>query len=206
MKITFEQAGKRFNREWIFRKLDYEFKSGTSYVILGGNGSGKSTLLQTVSGYYTLSEGDIKFSEEDKDVGIDDVFRKVGIATPYLELYEEFSLPEAIRFHLKFKKSISNMSLKEMIAKMELEKTGDKAIKNFSSGMRQRVRLGLAILSQTPILLLDEPTSNLDKKGIKWYQDMMAEYASDRLVIVCSNQQEYEYEFCTTELTIEDYK
>lgn len=206
MNITFEQAGKRFNREWIFRHFSYEFTGGTSYVIQGSNGSGKSTLLQSISSYYTLTEGNVKFEQDGKEIAVEKVFRHMSIATPYLELYEDFSLREAIEFHQRFKTIAGGLNPKELIAKLELEKTKDKAIKHFSSGMKQRVRLGLAILSETPVLLLDEPTSNLDRKGIKWYQDLIADYTKDRLVIVCSNQQEQEYEFCTEQLNIEDFK
>jgi ABC-type multidrug transport system ATPase subunit len=206
MNITFDQAGKRFNREWIFRQLNYRFEAGTSYVILGSNGSGKSTLLQAISGYYSLSEGAARFELDGKEIEIEKVFRHMSIATPYLELYEDFSLKEAIEFHQRFKSIAGGLSAKEVIAKLDLEKTKDKAIKHFSSGMKHRVRLGLAILSETPVLLLDEPTSNLDRKGIKWYQDLIAEYSKDRIVVVCSNQQEHEYEFCTEQLNIEDFK
>lgn len=206
MKVSFDKAGKRFNREWIFRNLSYQFESGTSYVILGSNGSGKSTLLQAISGYYSLSEGAIEYTSNGDIVPINQIFRQVSIATPYLELYEEFSLTEAIDFHKKFKRFKDDLSTKEFINILELDKTKDKAIKNFSSGMKMRVRLGLAILSDTPILLLDEPTSNLDKQGIRWYQDLIAKHTTDRLVVVCSNQQEQEYEFTTASLNIEDYK
>ena len=72
--------------------------------------------------------------------------------------------------------------------------------------MKQRVRLVLAILSNTPLLLLDEPTSNLDKKGIEWYKQLMSEYCSERIVMVCSNHQQHEYEFCKNEIVIEKYK
>jgi ABC-type multidrug transport system ATPase subunit len=206
MNITFEKAGKRYNREWIFRQLDYQFGAGKAYVILGSNGSGKSTLLQSISGYYTLSEGNARFDLDGVEVAVEKVFRHISIATPYLELYEDFTLREAIEFHLRFKTIAGDLNPKEIIARLELEKTKDKAIKHFSSGMKQRVRLGLAILSETPVLLLDEPTSNLDRNGIKWYQELIAQYTKDRLVVVCSNQQEHEYEFCTEELNVEDFK
>jgi ABC-type multidrug transport system ATPase subunit len=88
----------------------------------------------------------------------------------------------------------------------QLEKAKNKQLKYFSSGMKQRVRLALAVLCDSPLLLLDEPTSNLDKKAIDWYQQLVTDHSKNRLIIVASNQQEYEYPFCNKTLMVEDYK
>lgn len=206
MKITFEKAGKRFNREWIFRHLDHVFETGQHTVILGGNGSGKSTLLQAISGFYTLSEGKVTFELDGTEIPIDQVFRHVSLATPYLDLYEDLTLIEAIRFQQQFKAFRNGLKPKSIAEIMELEHTKKKAIKHFSSGMKQRVRLALAILADTPILLLDEPTSNLDHNAIAWYQKLVQDNLENRLVVVASNEQEQEYPFCQTQLRVEDFK
>lgn len=212
MKVTLSNVGKRYNREWIFRKLEYEFNSENAYVILGSNGSGKSTLLQTIAGNYLLSEGKIEYSSkktqesEYKIIERENIFQSISFASPYLELFEEYTLWESIVFHSRFKKLHPGLSPENILQLCELEKAGDKELKHFSSGMKQRVRLALAILSNTPLLLLDEPASNLDKKGIEWYKKLIQDYSKNRLVIVCSNQQDYEYGFCNKELMIEDYK
>ena len=78
-------------------------------------------------------------------------------------------------------------------------------IKYFSSGMKQRLKLALAFCSDTPMLMLDEPTSNLDKQGVEWYLGLVQQFAAGRLTIICSNQ-EHEYSFCTQHLDISDYK
>lgn len=205
MKITLSKIGRRFNREWIFRNIDYTFESGKSYAILGINGSGKSTLLQVISGALGASEGEISYQIDEKEIDIDQVFQHLVLASPYLELIEEFTLTEILDFHFEFKKRANNLSNKELISLLGMESSKNKQLKYFSSGMKQRVKLILAFCSETPILLLDEPTSNLDEQGISWYHSLVEKFTLNRLVIVCSNQI-HEYQFCLNKLYIADYK
>lgn len=209
MKIILQNIGKRYNAEWIFRNLNYEFSSGNAYVILGANGSGKSTLLQVIAGNFLPSEGNIHYfenpdSKPEIEIESEQIFRCLTIASPYIELPEEFTLKEAIIFHSKFKPM--KFQSQQVIELSGLQESQNKSLKYFSSGMKQRVRLTLAILSDIPLLLLDEPASNLDKKGIDWYLKLINDYTKNKLVIICSNQQQYEYSFCNMELTVESYK
>ncbi|TKC00651.1 ABC transporter ATP-binding protein [Pedobacter cryophilus] len=205
MQIILEQIGRRFNREWIFKKIDYSFKSGQSYAILGINGSGKSTLLQMISGALTPSAGTLSYSLNHKEIAVEQVFQQLSIAAPYLELIEEFTLTEVLDFHFNFKTRLNNLTNKDLIDLLNMDSSKNKQLKHFSSGMKQRVKLILALCADTPLLLLDEPTSNLDDQGIKWYKDLVAQFTANRLVIVCSNQA-HEYEFCTHHLLISNYK
>lgn len=205
MQIILEQIGRRFNREWIFKKIDYSFKSGQSYAILGINGSGKSTLLQVISGSLTPSIGNLSYSLNNNEIAVEQVFQQLSIAAPYLELIEEFTLTEVLEFHFNFKTRLNNLTNKDLIELLNMDSSKNKQLKYFSSGMKQRVKLILALCADTPLLLLDEPTSNLDDQGINWYKDLVAKFTSNRLVIVCSNQA-HEYEFCTHQLIISDYK
>ena len=206
MTITLNKAGKKFYREWIFRNLNLTLEAGSKWVLLGPNGSGKSTLLQILSGAVGLTEGDIKFHSENKEVSIDDVFQSMSISAPYLELIEEFTLEEIIHFHFKFKKAKNGLSEAEVLKLSGLESKKDKVFKFFSSGMKQRIKLTLAILSDTPILLLDEPCSNLDSHVVKWYQEMIAQYAMDRTIIVASNNQQDEFAFCDQRISIDSLR
>ena len=97
------------------------------------------------------------------------------------------------------------MSLEEMLQILYLEQHMNKPISQFSSGMKQRLKLGLALFSDVDLVLLDEPTSNLDKKGINWYLEMVEKFAQNQILIVCSNESR-EYEFCQQKLVLEDYK
>jgi ABC-type multidrug transport system ATPase subunit len=205
MKIILEHIGRRFNREWIFKNVNYIFESGKSYAILGANGSGKSTLLQVISGSLTSSEGEVKFSTNGVHIDIENIFPELALAAPYLDLIEEFSLNEHIDFHFQFKKYREGYDKTSLIALLNLLHSEHKSLKNFSSGMKQRVKLALAFCSDTKVLLLDEPTSNLDQQGVEWYRSLISRFSTDRLVIICSNQ-EHEYSFCTERINVEDYK
>jgi ABC-type multidrug transport system ATPase subunit len=206
MQISLQHIGKSYNEDWIFRKLDYQFLSNTAYAVLGANGSGKSTLLKLIAGHLLPSEGSIIYTGQDGIIASENIFRSVSIAAPYLELIEEFTLSEVIVFHQRFKTFRNQLNQEEVLAHMDLEGAQNKILKHFSSGMKQRVKLALAILSSSEILLLDEPTSNLDKKGIEWYKALMAVHSDQRITLVCSNQQQQEYAFCAEFLNIEAYK
>jgi ABC-type multidrug transport system ATPase subunit len=205
MKITLENIGRRFNREWIFSKVDYEFATGGRYAILGANGSGKSTLLQVIAGSLSPSEGQISYSDDEKTIDVEHIFQHISLAAPYLELIEELTLTELAEFHFRFKKHLPGTDIKTLIELLGFEKARSKPLRNFSSGMKQRVKLALALCSDTPILLLDEPTANLDKQGIRWYLELVELFSANRLVIVCSNQ-EHEYQFCDDYIQLKNYK
>jgi ABC-type multidrug transport system ATPase subunit len=204
MTIDLKDAGRRFNQEWIFRNFTYQFQSGGRYAILGPNGSGKSTLLSLVMGNLSPSEGSISYFGN-KAIPVESFYKYISFAAPYLDLIEEFTLQETIEFHFKFKALQQGMDLDQVLHRLGLAKSQDKALKYFSSGMKQRTKLVLACCSDTPVLMLDEPTSNLDVQGIDWYQELIQDYTKDRLVLVCSNQ-EAEYSFCDHFIQVTDYK
>lgn len=205
MTITLNDIGRRFNRDWIFKGVNYTFTSGESYAVLGPNGSGKSTLLQVLNGSLSPSKGTIAFSYNDADVEVEKVFKHLSLAAPYLELIEEYTLAEVIDFHFKFKPYKGGIDKNELITLLNMQTSTNKLVKYFSSGMKQRLKLALAFCSDTPMLMLDEPTSNLDTQGVDWYLSLVERFAAGRLTIICSNQ-EHEYSFCKQHLNIVDYK
>ncbi|MCD8742322.1 ABC transporter ATP-binding protein [Mucilaginibacter roseus] len=205
MNITLTDIGRRFNRDWIFKGVNYTFTTGGSYAVLGPNGSGKSTLLQVLNGSLSPSKGKISFSLDGVDIEVEQVFKHLSLAAPYLELIEEFTLAEVIDFHFKFKSYKPGIDNRELITLLNMQSSKNKLVKYFSSGMKQRLKLALAFCSDTPILMLDEPTSNLDAQGVDWYLSLVERFAAGRLTIICSNQ-EHEYSFCSHSLNIVDYK
>ncbi|MDB5155697.1 MAG: ATP-binding cassette protein [Mucilaginibacter sp.] len=205
MQITLENIGRRFNRDWIFRGIDYTFTAGQTYAILGANGSGKSTLLAVLNGSLSPSAGTLAYSLDGKPVDVEQIFQHLSLAAPYLEVIEDFTLSEMIDFHFKFKTYKPRIDKAALIELLNLPGSQNKLIRYFSSGMKQRLKLALAFCADTPILMLDEPTSNLDTQGVDWYLSLVEQFAKDRLTIICSNQ-EHEYSFCRHKLNIADYK
>ena len=205
MKISLTDAGKRFNRDWIFRHLTYEFSAGQSYAIIGPNGSGKSTLLQVLSGSMQVNEGSVQFSMLNAQWSTEDIYKHVSICAPYLEVVEEMTLIEFLEFHQRFKPFLSSVSSQNIISILGLGNAVNKQIRNYSSGMKQRVKLAQAIFSDVPVVLLDEPCTNFDEAGVALYNQLINDYCKKRMVIVSSNDH-HEYEFCSNKLNITDWK
>jgi ABC-type multidrug transport system ATPase subunit len=219
MTISLSNTGKRYNREWIFRHCSYTFTSGKKYAITGPNGSGKSTLLQVIAGATLHNEGTVEYqrgrqstddSQRETNNGKQETrnehhYKNISIAAPYLELIEEMTAGEMLQFHAEFKPLIQSINIEEILIIVGLENAVNKQLRYFSSGMKQRLKLAQAFFSNTPVLLLDEPTTNLDADGITLYQTLISNYTKDKLVIVSSNVKQ-EYDFCEEVIEIGDYK
>ncbi len=206
ISIHINELGKKFVNEWIFKGLTLTITPGEKLVILGSNGSGKSTLLQSISSFLIPTKGSVVWKNENQIIEDDTIYKYLSMASPYMELIEEFTLTETIKPQKQYKSLINTLSAKEIIALMQLEHASEKYVKHYSSGMKQRVKLGLAILADCPVLLLDEPCSNLDANAITWYQKMIANFAQHKTILVCSNTVKEEYSFCTDKIEIENYK
>jgi len=205
MKIDLVNAGKRFNREWIFRAATLSFSSSKAYAITGPNGSGKSTLLQAIGGMLQLSEGSIQYAIDNKQLASEEAYKEISFCAPYLDVIEEMTLVELLDFHNQFKEFLPSLTTKKIVEELGLQAAANKQIRYYSSGMKQRVKLAQAIFSHTGIVLLDEPCSNLDVKGIELYHSLINQYCKERLVIVCSNDP-VEYNFCQTILSMNEFK
>jgi ABC-type multidrug transport system ATPase subunit len=205
MNIEFSKVGKRFNRDWIFRYLNFQFDSGKSYAITGPNGSGKSTLLQIISGALTHNEGSIKYLDDGKEIQSEKIFKKVSFAAPYIELIEEMTLHEFFSFHEKMKGWLPGFDTNTIISILGLQTSSHKQMRYFSSGMKQRAKLAQAVFSNVPIILLDEPLSNLDEEGIQLYNSLVKNHCHKRLLVISSNDQK-EYSFCDEVIDIKKYK
>ncbi len=205
MKIDLNNLGKRYNREWIFRNLNFQFYPNKHYAITGPNGSGKSTLIQIIAGSTTHNEGEIFYRESEKKIEPENIFKKISFVAPYLDLVEEMTLTEFFSFHQKMKGWIANIDTKEIIALLSLEKSSYKQLRYFSSGMKQRVKLAQAIFSDVSVVLLDEPLTNLDDAGISLYHSLIKNYCNNRLLIISSNDKN-EYSFCEEIIEMMKYK
>ena len=205
MNIQLENISKRYGFEWIFKKINHQFEAGRQYAVVGPNGSGKSTLLKIISGGLVPTSGIIHYSIKHKRATDElEAAKEITFAAPYISLLEDFTLEEMYDFHASFKK-MKTKTKDEFFEIAQLTAHKNKYIKNFSSGMKQRLKLSLAFLTESEVLLLDEPTSNFDTKAIDWYLQLIESFTAERLVIIGSNQ-EYEYAFCKEKVTVSDYK
>ena len=204
MKILAEHVEKKFRQELVINNFNYTFEAGNSYALTGPNGSGKSTLLKILSQYSLPTQGTIEFIQNELTIPSDEAFRYTSFAAPYTELIEEFSPIELIDFLRKSHFLPEQFDIEAFEAYAELKTSRTKLIKNFSSGMRQKVKLSLAMASQRPILFLDEPTSNLDGKAKNWFEKTL-KTQQNKLIILASNEPE-EIKQCNHTLSILDFK
>ena len=205
MQIIATGLGKRFQRDWIFRGLTRSFQPGSATAVLGPNGAGKSTLLNTISGQLLPTEGELTYILGGRPVAVEDLPRHLAYAAPYLELLEELTLMELLQFHTQFKPLRPGVSLDKLIDLMYLENSRHQLVREFSSGMKQRLKLALALYADAPLLLLDEPTTNLDATGMAWYQEHVEATRAGRTVLLSSNVAT-EYAFCDEVLMVTDFQ
>lgn len=203
MKISADQIGKRFSRTWVFRNIVGIFQGPESYALLGKNGSGKSTFLRLLAGMQVPSQGKIRWEKEGREVDPGQWYALLSFSAPGMSLPEELSLLEFLEFHFQFKSPLPGLHSGKIIEIMGLEHAADRPLDTFSSGMLQRVKLAQAIFSDTPVLFLDEPCTNLDDQGVNQYLKWMAEWTSSRLVFVASNDPR-EYSFCGQVLQVQE--
>lgn len=193
MRIKSIGIGKKFETRWIFKDISIDLLSGESLAITGSNGSGKSTLLQILSNGLTPSKGIVEYFIDNETLNIEDVPHNVNYSAPYIELIEEFTLQEHLEFHAKFHQP--NIDIAEMMDKMGYPESANQAVREFSSGMKQRLRLALTFYFNSKAIFLDEPTSNLDESGVAWYLAEIRNFLNIRTILIASNQR-YEYDFC----------
>jgi ABC-type multidrug transport system ATPase subunit len=187
MEIKVQQLSKRYNRDWIFKDFNFHFTKGNTYAITGPNGSGKSTLLQVLWGQIPSTKGTIVYTSEFGNIDLNTLHQHVAIATPYMDLPEALTLEEAVKFHYSFKQIRSNYSIGDLLEVMQLSHAKGKFIHQFSSGMKQRLKLGLCILSQADFVFLDEPGTNLDNSALKWFHNLLIEIQNEAVFIIASN-------------------
>ncbi|HPS46084.1 MAG TPA: ATP-binding cassette domain-containing protein [Bacteroidales bacterium] len=206
MKIILENIGKQYKNDWIFQHIQSEFNINQSIAIVGPNGSGKSTFINIISGHTIPTSGNISYLLNSKQIKQEEIYQYISVCSPYIELIEEFTIKENINWYVTLKKLKNNLNIYDVINLLSTPKNDTKKLSNYSSGIKQRVKLALSILSDTPILLLDEPCANLDAAGIKWYNDLISMHSLNRIIFISSNNNPSEIAFCSKKFEITSFK
>ena len=201
--IELVNVGKRFGGHWLFRDINLQINAGDKIALLGNNGSGKSTLLQVISGFIRPATGSVIYKTETAVITQEDWYQYFSFAAPYMELIEELTVSEFMDFYIKHQGLLHGISKDELIKLSFLSESKDKAIRSFSSGMKQRLKLALALLSSTEIVLLDEPLTNLDENGVLFYKKLIGEFAAQKTILVCSNNIADEIYFCNKQIKLD---
>ncbi len=206
MQIKLTGVGRTFGRQVVFTDVNFTFKQGETYAILGGNGSGKSTLLSIIYSALHPSSGEINWVLNGKEIPVTKVPFKCSFSGPYYELIEELTALEFLNFHKKFKPFLKGIKPADVLEKSLLTDAKNKEIRHFSSGMKQRFKLALCLLADVDLILLDEPTSNLDPATSQWYRTLVADYREKRTLLIGSNFNDAEVDFCDHQFNITSFK
>lgn len=186
MNIKFENVSKKFGAKKVIKNFSKSFKR-KKYAIVGDNGSGKSTLLQLISNLMTPSDGKIIYSLDDIKIDKELFIKKIIFSAPYQKLVEELTVKEFLIFHYKFRDYIKNPLT--ILSEFGLENFKNTQIKNLSSGAEQKLKLLISFNTKADFILLDEPTTNLDRKGITIYTKTIKKYSKDKGIIIATNRE-----------------
>jgi len=203
--IETRELGKEYHFQTIFERFSHTFNQAQAVSVLGENGSGKSTLLRVLSGMAEATHGRISWSVKGKKFPYHRWYECFSFCSPDFYFDNRFSVEDTLQQYKRIKSFINNLTVEEVIELIGFQEHRHKHMNELSSGMTQRVRLALTICADVPVLFLDEPCSNLDQKGVQWYNQLVARYATGKLIFVASNDPR-EYDFCTESLSLMDYK
>jgi len=194
---------KVFNRRTIFYDVSFSLQETNSLAVTGRNGSGKSTLLKIIAGVLSPTHSNISLSLSEKQIDSRFRFQHIGFVAPYLQLYDEFTAWENLTIVRKIRGvSVDDDYLLGLLRRMSLEERKGDLLRTFSSGMKQRLKYAFALLHQPPILLLDEPTTNLDESGHEAVYDIIEEQKRRGIVIIATNDPD-EVKLCDQVLNLD---
>jgi len=201
MDLSIQKLSKAFNQRTVFNELTFRVESGSRFAITGPNGSGKSTLLKILSGGLLPSGGHIQYSLNGQVVPEDLLYRYVHFVAPYNTVIEELNLPELFVLHHRLGLLKAFKQYADWHEKLEYPFDPERQIKTFSSGMKQRIKLGLVLLDDRPLIMLDEPGSNLDEQGKAWFYHLLDQLTTAQTLIVASNESA-EIGYCTSSISV----
>jgi heme exporter protein A len=182
---------KLFNRRKIFSGVNFSLHESQSLAIVGRNGSGKSTLLKILAGVLSATKGETSLKIHGDRIKPEDVFQYIGMVAPYLQMYDEFSAFENLQIVRNIRGlDVAPQRLTGLLERVNLAHRRHDIVRTFSSGMKQRLKFAFALLHQPPVLLLDEPSSNLDAEGIASVHGIVEEQKTKGIIIIATNDAE----------------
>lgn len=201
MHCELKGISKRFGRDWVLKDVDLDISAGQRVALLGSNGSGKSTLLRIIAGQLGASRGEVIHYIEGKRIAIDTVYTHLSFVAPYIDVYRQFTFEELVEFHFSLRKFRNGKSKSAVLDSISLPT--NKPLSTFSSGMMQRVKLALALYTDSQLMLFDEPTMNLDDEGGHWFLKQLDEIPQGVTVMIASNVPDRETSTCDSSYQIE---
>ena len=204
--LTLKDVTKIFGRRLIFDKINHSFESGKVYGLAGPNGSGKSTLSKIISGLLEPTHGKVIHELNGDKIIPEKLHNHLGFVSPYLVLYDEFTAEENLFHFSKIRGTeYDSEKAKLLLEEFKIYNRRTDLLKEYSSGMKQRMKFIFALLHSPQLILLDEPTSNLDNAGKEKVYEIVKREAESNLVIIASNE-DSDLALCSDIVNIEDFK
>jgi ABC-type multidrug transport system ATPase subunit len=190
----------------IFKDINAEFNSGSVYGLAGSNGSGKSTLAKIIAGLLSPTTGKVIHLSNDKSIPMEKLHDHLGFVSPYLVLYDEFTAEENLIHFLKIRgMEIDIERIKTLLNDFKLYTRRNDLLKAYSSGMKQRMKFIFSLIHSPELLILDEPTSNLDVAGKDKVYEIIERESKEKLIVIASNE-ESDLALCKETVFVEEYK
>ncbi|HSP88769.1 MAG TPA: ABC transporter ATP-binding protein [Ignavibacteriaceae bacterium] len=204
--LVAENVNKTFGRRLIFKDISFKINSSTIFGISGPNGSGKSTLVKIIANIISTSSGKLIHNQNGNEIKPEKLHNHIGLVSPYLVLYDEFTAYENLNYFSEIRGvSFNKERVDSLLTKFLLFNRKDDFVKTYSSGMKQRLKFIFALMHSPQLIILDEPTSNLDDEGKEVVYDLIKEEGSKNIVIVASNEKT-DLSLCTDLIDLKNYK
>jgi heme exporter protein A len=203
ISILVNELSKDFDRRAIFQDISFSLTSPASLSITGKNGAGKSTLSKILAGVLSATRGSVTYSVDGRKIGVEEFKHHIGFVSPYLNLYDEFTALENLQFLSSIRATTqqNGTRIKELLTLVGLWSRRDDIVGTFSSGMKQRLKYAFALLHEPAVLILDEPTSNLDAEGIEIIRQIMRKQKDSNILILATNNRE-EADWCAQQIHV----
>lgn len=201
-----ESVNKTFGRRLIFRDISFNLNSSTIFGISGPNGSGKSTLVKIIANIISPSSGKLVHNFNGDEIKPEKLHNHIGLVSPYLVLYDEFTAYENLNYFSEIRGIFFNKGKAEdLLNKFLLFNRKDDLVKTYSSGMKQRLKFIFALMHSPQLIILDEPTSNLDDEGKEVVFELVKEEGNRNIVVIASNEKS-DLNLCTNLIDLNNYK
>ncbi len=205
MDLSIQKLTKSFNQRSVFSDLTFAIPSGSRFAITGPNGSGKSTLIKIISGGLLPSHGEVIYTLSGTPISEEAIYKYVHFVAPYNTVIEELNLVELFDLHQRLGLLRTFDSYRQWSDRLDYKFDPERQIKAFSSGMKQRVKLGLALLDDRPLILLDEPGANLDSAGKAWLFELIHQVEKNQTVVIATNEPA-EINICSSSMAVGDHQ
>ncbi len=204
--LSAEAINKTFGRRLIFKDISFNLNAAAIFGISGPNGSGKSTLVKIIADIISPSSGKLIHKINGTEIKPEKLHNHIGLVSPYLVLYDEFTAYENLNYFAEIRDIAFNKKrVDDLLERFLLYNRKDDFVKTYSSGMKQRLKFIFALMHSPQLVILDEPTSNLDDEGKEVVYDLIRDEGNKNAVIIASNEKT-DLSLCSSMIDLKDYK